>query len=139
MSCYVCSDLHVTVVAQWAHLNLGMNYVRWDSETTTPDLKRMFAILNHANRMSVAERYSEPLAEPGELVDTNAWTLFYTPPQILKLAECLSYQSGDWRDLRNSRAAEILGGVISRLAGFSGTPEYAAAHFSINDKSESTA
>lgn len=101
-------------------------------------------ILYRENVKSVAYRYSEPEFSPGlpgpcdrpARIDVTAGNLMYqrvrNPIHILKMCQCLEYQSCEHPDYRISLAYQLLqaivSGAISKLPGYDDAPwEYQAA------------
>lgn len=126
MSAFICSDAHISAIVAWAAANRAGVHTNpmWfvvDNEVATCNM------LMEENVESVNYRYREN--EPAIPVE-------YTPPArmpsavaIIKLAQCLRYQSCEHPGWESSLAKKILDEVIE--TAIFRLPGYEAAHWRI--------
>ena len=148
MSAFICGEDHFKVLAIFAasrrhgSLNVDPRYIKGlkaDHEDTMTGLATIYAdILYQENVRSVRARYPQdkwdglpgPISKPIHIVlDPIDQTLakFRLPPvAILKMCDCLEYQSCETEDYRQTVAFELLDRIrraaIHCLAGYEDAP-----------------
>ena len=121
MSAFVVSDKHINTIVSFASLvGAGFNFDgRWNE--VRGNEQRVASILYAANAYSVDVRYNEETQLDDfqfRLEPSNHWTHI----QILKLIDCLEYQSCEFKDWDTSPAKNILDnmrqGVYRKMPGY---------------------
>ena len=148
MSAFICGPDHFKVLAIFAasrshgSLNVDPRYIKGlvgDHNSTTTDLATLYAdTLYRENIRSVRGRYPEdkwddlpgPIVKPLHIVvDSRDQTLAKyrpSPVAILKMCDCLEYQSCETEDYRQTVAFALLDSIrraaIRRLVGYEDAP-----------------
>ena len=124
MSAFICSRNHIEALA--LYWGLGNGYVF----KTQQEIQETADIFFNENVRSVRHRYpdydTDDLPGPVDLavpmINQMPQLTVRDPVQILKLAQCLDYQSCETEDWRESKAYELLNTVkshaISHLPGY---------------------
>lgn len=129
MSAFICSKNHISALAHYASTHrvwLGTGSAKPE------DFKSIYQTLAAENVRSVCARYEDDKQEnyagftSGRGVKPHVIT---DPVTILKLADCLDYQSCETSDWKETTAYRILQGV--RYAAVSSLPGYDAAPWGI--------
>ena len=110
MSAFICSDYHVSVLANYA-FEQGVNYYWRGRYRKCADPEEIGAILMKENIRSVNYRYQE---RSRSLFEYAASVVGNMPDnaQILQAAFCLNYQSCERDDWPKSEAHAILMAII---------------------------
>jgi hypothetical protein len=148
MSAFICGPDHFKVLAIFAasrrhgSLNVDPRYIKElkaDHEDTTAGLATIYAdILYQENIRSVRARYPEdkrdtlpgPNVKPLHIVVSGrdqTLAVYRLPPvSILKMCDCLEYQSCETDDYRSTTAFKLLDAIrraaIHTLAGYDDAP-----------------
>jgi hypothetical protein len=129
MSAFVCSKNHVSALAHYA----ATKQVWTGTGSAKPeDFKSIYTILAAENVRSVCHRYQDDRAEnylgfvSGRGVKPH---VVVDPVTIIKLADCLDYQSCETDDWKETTAYRILQGI--RSAAIRSLPGYDAAPWGI--------
>ena len=129
MSAFICSNLHISTIVNWAARNRVTAYYGNPTRTWSVRENEVATcnMLMEENVKSVNYRYREN--EPAIPVE-------YVPPayppsavQVIKLAQCLRYQSCEHPGWIGSAAEKLLGATIQQA--ISKLPGYEEAHWSI--------
>jgi hypothetical protein len=128
MSAFVCSKNHIAAVAHYA-VTKGV----WLGEGSAKpeDFGRVYKALAKANVRSVCHRYEDD--DAGNYADVlrapRRGASSHTPVEIIKLCECLDYQSSEVDDWRESEACRLLDNI--RATAVCALPGYADAQWAI--------
>jgi len=125
MSAFVCSKNHIAAVAAFGsskHAFLGGGYASFDS---------IYKTLADANVRSVCHRYGESADEYDSLLPPpdSRRAPKCSAIEIVKLCDCLDYQSSETDDWRESEACKLLGRI--RNAAINALPGYDEAKWAI--------
>lgn len=129
MSAFVVSKKHVAALAYYA---VAKKIWLDGRSATREDFKSIYSVLAAENVRSVCCRYDGDKAENYEdFVHPRTVTphVVDTPVEILKLVECLDYQSCETDDWQDTRACKILGRI--RNAAINSLPGYDDAKWAI--------
>lgn len=131
MSCFICSDRHISALAAYAVRNhLSSPTVYTAAEQALPQDELLARRLSEANVKAFADRYEGRHAEDVEPFhfdrDGAALALCMSPVQVIKSAQCFECQACDGDDWDGSVLCavveSIIGHAIKRLAGYEDAP-----------------
>jgi hypothetical protein len=108
MSAFVCSKNHIAAVANYAVTKgvwLGTGSAKPD------DFGRVYETLAEANVRSVCHRYEDAGDYADVLRAPRRGASSHTAVEIIKLCECLDYQSSEVKDWRESDACRLLDNI----------------------------
>lgn len=129
MSAFVCSKKHVAALANYA----VAKKVWLGGKSAGPgDFKAIYETLAAENVRSVCHRYDDDKPENyADFVNARGVKpeVIVDPVSIIKLAQCLDYQSCETDDWKDTQACRILKGVIA--AAIDALPGYQEAPWAI--------
>lgn len=107
MSCFICNDLHISVLAHFAAR------FNCDGEKMTP--KNIGLLLHSENVKSYNARYEDDQQFYTYHHKSDIRAYDYVPVvQVLKAAQCLAYQSCEHDGWQSSKAKRILDAIESK-------------------------
>jgi len=142
MSAYVCNDETFAALASYAALSVNGDegFAHWGQYSRFPSLgaqnwhrlsneariELVANILKAENIRSVNARYLESETAVACMIPANRFALPRDAVTILKLCDCLEYQSCDTDDYAETEAARLLMAIrnlaIRRLPGYDDAP-----------------
>ncbi len=143
MSAFLCNSKHFAALAVFAVNGAHHSHVinEWRNGNSLDECIRIAGELAKENIRSVSSRYPQDNAPAGTIdlgdrlaikeAQAQAEKYYFNPPRvslvdILKMCQCLEYQScetPDWRDTLACRQLEwIRGAAIRRLPGYDASP-----------------
>jgi hypothetical protein len=127
MSAFVCSKKHVAALATFA----VAKKVWLGSKSAGPgDYESIYKTLAAENVRSVCHRYAADKAENyADFLKPQGKFVVDNPVSIIKLAQCLDYQSCETDDWKDTQACGILKSIIN--AAINALPGYDAAPWAI--------
>jgi hypothetical protein len=127
MSAFICSNEHISVLAEYAALNAADCLPHSVRKLTAQAIGK---ILHAENVRSVNYRYSELNQDQYKHVKAMLGKpKYFQAAQILKAANCLSYQSCEHSGWNDSLAKEMLDNIIA--GAINQVPGYADAEWHI--------
>jgi hypothetical protein len=127
MSAFVVSKKHVAALA-----NFAVSHKVWlGSKSAGPgDYESIYKTLAAENVRSVCHRYAADKAENyADFLKPQGKFVVDNPVSIIKLAQCLDYQSCETDDWKDTQACGILKSIIN--AAINALPGYDAAPWAI--------
>lgn len=113
MSAFVVSKKHVAALA-----NFAVSHKVWlgTRSAGSGDFESIYTTLAAENVRSVCHRYAgdKPENYADFLKPAGRNTILYTPIAVIKLAQCLDYQSCETDDWETTQACRILKNIISK-------------------------
>jgi len=129
MSAFVVSKKHVAALA-----NFAVSHKVWlgTRSAGSGDFESIYQTLAAENVRSVCHRYADEKAEnyADFLKPYGRNTILYTPVAVIKLAQCLDYQSCETDDWEDAQACRILKSIIT--AAINALPGYEEAPWAIS-------
>lgn len=130
MSVFVCSKNHLSALAHYA----ATKRVWTGAGTAKPDdFKAIYKTLAAENVRSVCHRYEDDKPENyADVLSVRGLTphVIRDAVQVIKLADCLDYQSRETDDWKETQAYRILQGI--RTAATNSLPGYDEAKWAID-------
>ena len=112
MSAFICSDYHISVLADFAASRRGFPIMIDGKEWR--DREEIFECLHAENVRSVNYRYKENEAPLGRFdLRASAHSDRYSRVDIIKACHCLEYQSCETPDYRETVAFQLLEAIKS--------------------------
>lgn len=127
MSAFVCGKKHIAALATFA----VAKKVWLGSKSAGPgDYESIYKTLASENVRSVCHRYADEKPEAyAEFLKPQGKFVVADPVSVLKLAQCLDYQSCETDDWQDTQACRILKHIIA--AAIDALPGYDAAPWAI--------
>jgi len=121
MSAFVCSKNHIAAVASYA---VAKKVWLGNASAKDSDFKSIYETLAKANVVSVCHRYADDKPEEyGDVLRApRLSSVQHSAIQIVKLCDCLAYQSSETEDWQSSDACKLLGRI--RDAAINALPGY---------------
>jgi hypothetical protein len=121
MSAFVCSQNHIAAIASYA---VAKKVWLGNASAKDSDFKSIYETLARANVVSVCHRYSDDKPENYRdvLRSPKLSSVQHSALQIVKLCDCLDYQSCETEDWRDSDACKLLSRI--RDAAINALPGY---------------
>ena len=128
MSAFVCSKKHISAVAGYA---VAKQVWLGTGSAKPTDFGRIYKTLAEANVRSVCHRYADDTAEnyADVLRAPRCGSVNHSAIEIIKLCDCLEYQSSEGDGWRESDAYRLLGNI--RTAAINALPGYEEAKWAI--------
>jgi hypothetical protein len=128
MSAFVVSKKHVAALANYA---VSKKVWLGGKSAGPADFESIYKTLAAENVRSVCHRYADekPEAYADFLKPAGRNTVLYTPVAVIKLAQCLDYQSCETDDWKETQACRILKSITS--AAIDALPGYQEAPWAI--------
>jgi hypothetical protein len=123
MSAFVCSDYHISVLAVYATSRRSDYVYHKDERVDLNDAEEIAGILHAQNVRSVNALYREE-EQAGFIFDRDAlrYVTIYSSADVIKSAQCYTYQACETDDYQDTLAHRIIEFIISkairRLPGY---------------------
>jgi hypothetical protein len=128
MSAFVCSKSHIAAIASFA---VSKQVWTGTGSAKLADYKSIYKALAEANVRSVCHRYADDSADNySDLLRVPKHSpVQYSPIQIVKLCDCLDYQSCETEDWRESPECKLLENI--KQAAVCSIPGYDEAKWAV--------